>query len=185
MSRRAPAPAYRAPPRPRRFRRRCGRVGRSSAFHPRLAEFKTLVAIDRGVAALDHRHEDVGLREHVVDRGRRVGIEAAAASSRLNACSCERMTLCAAATLSPAWATVSRRAVSRAMARIRRLHGHCWYVAPRSMVSAWTLKIAYPSATASPQGWAISVAPLLVSPWRSTTLGQANFIGNVCTRASS
>jgi len=43
----------------------------------------------------------------------------------------------------------------------------------------------YRSATASPQGWAISLAPLLVAPSRSTTLGQANFIGNVCTRASS
>ena len=41
------------------------------------------------------------------------------------------------------------------------------------------------SATASAQGWKISVAPLLVAPSRSTTLGQANFIGRVCTRASS
>jgi len=41
------------------------------------------------------------------------------------------------------------------------------------------------SATASAQGWKISVAPLLVEPSRSTTLGQANFIGKVCTRASS
>ena len=31
----------------------------------------------------------------------------------------------------------------------------------------------------------ISVAPLLVSPSRSTTLGQANFFGRVWTRASS
>src|ERR1700733_13999816 len=36
-----------------------------------------------------------------------------------------------------------------------------------------------PSATASPHGWNISVAPLLVLPSRSTTLGQANFIGRV------
>ena len=41
------------------------------------------------------------------------------------------------------------------------------------------------SATASLHGWNTSVAPLLVSPSRSTTLGQANFIGQVCTRASS
>ena len=43
----------------------------------------------------------------------------------------------------------------------------------------------HPSATASPHGCALSVAPLLVSPSRITTLGQANFIGKVCTRASS
>jgi hypothetical protein len=35
----------------------------------------------------------------------------------------------------------------------------------------------YACATASPQGWDISVAPLLVPASRSTTLGQANFIG--------
>src|SRR4051794_9250653 len=39
--------------------------------------------------------------------------------------------------------------------------------------------------TASAQGWKISVAPLLLAPSRSTALGQANFIGRVCTRASS
>ena len=44
---------------------------------------------------------------------------------------------------------------------------------------------AHPSATASPHGWNGSVAPLLVSPSRSTTLGQANFIGSVWIRASS
>jgi hypothetical protein len=43
----------------------------------------------------------------------------------------------------------------------------------------------YACATASPQGWDISVAPLLVPASRSTTLAQANFVGKVCTRASS
>ena len=43
----------------------------------------------------------------------------------------------------------------------------------------------YACATASLQGWNGSVAPLLVSPSRSTTLGQANFIGMVWIRASS
>ena len=44
---------------------------------------------------------------------------------------------------------------------------------------------SYPSATASLHGWNTSVAPLLVSPSRSTMLGQANFIGRVWMRASS
>ena len=43
----------------------------------------------------------------------------------------------------------------------------------------------HPSATASLHGWNASVAPLLVLPSRSTTLGQANFIGRVWMRASS
>ena len=43
----------------------------------------------------------------------------------------------------------------------------------------------HPSATASLHGWNTSVAPLLVSPSRSTMLGQANFIGRVWMRASS
>jgi len=43
----------------------------------------------------------------------------------------------------------------------------------------------YPSATASLHGWNGSTAPLLVGPSRSTTLGQANFIGMVWMRASS
>ena len=44
---------------------------------------------------------------------------------------------------------------------------------------------AHRSATASLHGWNTSVAPLLVSPSRSTMLGQANFIGRVWIRASS
>ncbi len=43
---------------------------------------------------------------------------------------------------------------------------------------------AQASATASAQGWKISVAPELMLPSRITALGQANFIGRVCTGAS-
>ena len=35
------------------------------------------------------------------------------------------------------------------------------------------------------EGYECSVAPLLLTLSRSTTLGQANFIGSVCVRASS
>ncbi len=45
--------------------------------------------------------------------------------------------------------------------------------------------VSHPSATASPPGWKISVAPKLVPPSRSTTLGQANLSGIFYTRASS
>ena len=38
------------------------------------AELEALVAIDRRVAVLDHVHEDVSLREYLLDRGRRIGI---------------------------------------------------------------------------------------------------------------
>ena len=54
----------------------------------------------------------------------------------------------------------------------------------RAMALLCTFR-AYPSATASLQAWNGSVAPLLVSPSRSTTLGQANFIGKFWIRASS
>ena len=56
--------------------------------------------------------------------------------------------------------------------------------APQHVLKIW-LSLSYPSATASLQGWNGSVAPLLVGPSRSTTLGQANFIGRVWMRASS
>src|ERR1700716_2036608 len=39
-----------------------------------LAELETLVTVDRRIALLDHQHEDLGLREDALDRGRRVGI---------------------------------------------------------------------------------------------------------------
>src|ERR1700677_4163945 len=42
--------------------------------HLRLAKFETLVAIDRGVSLLDHAEKDIGLREHALDRGSRIGI---------------------------------------------------------------------------------------------------------------
>ena len=41
------------------------------------------------------------------------------------------------------------------------------------------------TTTASAQGCAISVAPLLMPAMRATADGQANFIGMVCTRASA
>jgi ABC-type sugar transport system ATPase subunit len=53
----------------------------------------------------------------------------------------------------------------------------------RGCGTGWSCR--QPSATASLHGWNGSAAPLLVSPSRSTTLGQANFIGRVCGRASS
>ena len=40
----------------------------------RFAKFETLVAIDRGVAVLDHAQEYIGLRKHLVNSRRRVGI---------------------------------------------------------------------------------------------------------------
>jgi hypothetical protein len=40
----------------------------------RLAELETLVAIDRGLAAANHLHENFGLREELPDGGRRIGI---------------------------------------------------------------------------------------------------------------
>src|SRR5882724_7722640 len=45
-----------------------------AAARLRLAELKTLVAIDRRVGVLDHGHEDVGLRENLLDAGGGVGI---------------------------------------------------------------------------------------------------------------
>src|SRR5258705_9475163 len=42
--------------------------------HARLAEFKTLVAIDRRIALLDHHHEDIGLRKDFANRRRGMGI---------------------------------------------------------------------------------------------------------------
>jgi hypothetical protein len=39
-----------------------------------LAEFKTLVAIDRGIAAPDHGYEGFGIREYALDRGRGVRV---------------------------------------------------------------------------------------------------------------
>lgn len=40
----------------------------------RLAELEALVAVDRGIAVLDHEHEDIGLRKQLPDRRRRIGI---------------------------------------------------------------------------------------------------------------
>ena len=49
-------------------------LGDPAAGRARLAEFKTLVAIDRRIGLLDHLHEDVGLRKQLFDLGRGMGI---------------------------------------------------------------------------------------------------------------
>src|SRR2546430_10420082 len=53
----------------------------------RLAEVKTLVAVERGITVADHRHEDVGFRGEFLNGRRRTGIGgrriAAAGSIRL------------------------------------------------------------------------------------------------------
>src|ERR1700682_4171383 len=49
-------------------------LGDLAVGRARLAELKTLVAIDRRGVVLDHVHEDVGLPEHLLDRRRRIGI---------------------------------------------------------------------------------------------------------------
>src|SRR6266702_772231 len=49
-------------------------LGDLPAGRLRLAELETLVAIDRRVGVLDHRHEDIGMRKRLVDAGRGIGI---------------------------------------------------------------------------------------------------------------
>src|SRR5882757_872679 len=58
-------------------------LGDLAAGRLRLAELETLVAIDRRVGVLDHRHEDVGLREDLPDAGRGIGIGRVVAAERL------------------------------------------------------------------------------------------------------
>jgi hypothetical protein len=45
-----------------------------AASRARLAEFKTLVAVDRRIGLLHHLQEDVGLRKQLLDLGRGMGI---------------------------------------------------------------------------------------------------------------